>query len=216
MPRDNASGRHTRLRIANAAARLIAVDGIHDFALAKKKAARQIGAPETRNLPTNEEVEAALGAYQQLYQADEQELRLGHLRKRAVEMMRELQRFNPQLSGAVLEGSAARYCEIDLHLFTDSAKEVELFLLNHGLDYTPRQRRVYRGVEQCIIPVFAITTDDADFSISVFASIDLRLRLRNTLQGRPFRHAGLKAVLAMQDQEKPASRSDGEEPGQPT
>ena len=203
MPRDHASSRHIRLRIADVAARLIAVDGVDDMALAKRKAARQIGAAETRNLPTNEEVEAALGAYQQLYQAEEQKLRLGHYRKRAAEMMRELQRFNPQLSGPVLDGTVGRYCDIDLHLFTDSAKEVELFLLNRGLDYRPGQRRVYRGGEQSTIPVFAITTDDADFNISVFACIDLRLSLRGSLQGRPFRHAGFKRVLAMQDQEKP-------------
>lgn len=214
MPRDHASSRHTRLRIAEAAARLIAVDGIEDIALAKRKAARQLGAVETRNLPTNEEVEAALGAYQQLYQADEKQLRLGHLRKRAAQMMRELQQFNPQLSGAVLDGTVARYCDIDLHLFTDSAKEVELFLLNRGLDYRPRQRRVYRGTEQSTIPAFAVTTDDADFNISVFACVDLRLSLRSTLHGRRFRHAGLNMVLAMQDQEEPAWRNDGKEPGQ--
>ncbi len=213
MARDRASSRQTRLRIADVAARLIAVDGIVDFALAKRKAARQIGAPETRNLPTNEEVEAALGAYQQLYQADEQQLRLAHLREHAVAMMLELQRFNPRLSGAVLDGKVPRYCDIDLHLFTDSVKEVEMFLLNRGLDYRPRQRRVYRGAEQSIIPVFAITTDDAEFNLSVFACVDLRLSLRNTPHGRPFRHAGLKMVQAMQDQETPLGQQDGHETG---
>lgn len=214
MARDHASGRHTRLRIADIAARLIAVDGIDDFALAKRKAARQIGAPETRNLPTNEEVEAALGTYQQLYQADEQQLRLAHLRERAVVMMRELQQFNPRLSGAVLDGKLPRYCDIDLHLFTDSAKEVEMFLLNHGLDYRPRQRRVYRGAEQSTVPVFSVTTDDAEFNLSVFACVDLRLSLRNTPHGRPFRHAGLKMVQAMQEQEEPIAQHDGHRTGQ--
>ena len=200
MTRDHTASRHMRLRIADLAARLMAIDGIDDIALAKRKAARQIGAIETRNLPTNEEVEVALSSYLQLYQADERTVRLDHLRARALNMMRMLERFNPQLSGAVLDGSVVRYSGIDLHLFTDSAKEVELFLLDQRLDYRSRQRRVYRGSERDIIPVFSVSADDADFNISVFAHIDLRLSLRNSLHGRPFRHAGLDAVTAMQDQ----------------
>jgi hypothetical protein len=62
MPRDHANNRQMRERIAHLAARLIAVDGIDDYALAKRKAARQAGAPDTRNLPNNDEVEHALRA----------------------------------------------------------------------------------------------------------------------------------------------------------
>jgi hypothetical protein len=201
MPRDKASGRNERLRIADIAARLITEDGIADFATAKRKAARQIGATETRNLPTNDEVETALKTYQQLYQAGEHEQRLEHLRGCALDMMRELERFNPQLSGAVLDGSAGRYSDIDLHLFTDSAKDVELYLLNNAHDYRAGQRRVYRGGVQDTIPVLVVTTDEAEFNLSIFASIDLRLSLRSTRQGRPFRHAGLKTLSAIQSQD---------------
>ncbi len=214
MPRDKASGRNERLRIADMAARLITEDGIADFATAKRKAARQIGATETRNLPTNDEIETALKTYQQLYQAGEHEQRLEHLRGCALEMMRELERFNPQLSGAVLDGSAGRYSDIDLHLFTDSAKDVELYLLNNAHDYRTGQRRVYRGGVQDTIPAFFITTDDAEFNLSIFGSIDLRLSLRSTPQGKPFRHAGLKTVSAIQSQENRHSGEPDKAPGQ--
>ena len=56
-----------RARIAAAAARLMAEDGIDDFALAKRKAARQLGASDTQSLPANDEVETELKAYQALY-----------------------------------------------------------------------------------------------------------------------------------------------------
>src|SRR5262249_46662420 len=49
-----------RARIAAAAARLMAEDGLEDFALAKRKAARQLGAEDTQSLPKNEEIEAEL------------------------------------------------------------------------------------------------------------------------------------------------------------
>lgn len=179
----------------------MAVDGINEFALAKRKAAREAGAAETRNLPSNDEVETALHAYLQLYQADEHPARLGHLRTCALEMMRTLSRFNPYLSGPVLEGNAGRYAEIDLHLFTDGAKDVEFFMLNTKLEYQVRDRRVHRGNSPDTISVYSVRTEAAEFEISVFAQHDLRMNLRASTHGRTFRHAGLESVEAMLKQE---------------
>jgi hypothetical protein len=198
MSRGHPGSRHIRSRIAHLAARLIAEDGIADFAAAKRKAARQIGPIETRNLPTNEEVGAALQSYLQLYQADEQAARLKHLRAHAVEMMHRLERFNPQLSGPVLDGNAGRYSEIELHLFTDNAKDVELFMLNNRFDYRSRERYVYRRGERNSVPAFTVFTDDATYNISVFTYDDLRANLSNTLHGKPLRHAGVQSVMALQ------------------
>ncbi|MEO8008419.1 MAG: hypothetical protein ABI728_07870 [Betaproteobacteria bacterium] len=174
-----------RDRIAHLAARLMAVDGIDDYALAKRKAARQAGAPDTRNLPNNDEVEHALRAYQQLYQADEHRDRLHHLRQRARDMIELLARFDPHLSGAVLSGSAGKYSDIDLLLFTDSMKDVELFLINHRIAYRSTERRIYIGEEMRGVPKFSVSTEDADFDITVFASQDLRSQIRTTPEGRP-------------------------------
>lgn len=188
-----------RSHIAHLAARLMAVDGIDDYGLAKRKAARQAGAPETRNLPTNDEVEEALRAYQQLYQADEQRERLRHLRTRAVEMMRLLAQFNPFVSGPVLSGSAGKYSDINIHLFTDHTKEVELFFLNRRIQYRPRDRRLYIGESLRSVPCFDIAGGDADFEVTVFSSTDLRFNLRSTAEGRPFERARidwLESVLA--------------------
>ena len=189
MSRENGNNRQMRERIAQLAARLMAVDGIDDFALAKRKAARQAGAPDTRNLPNNEEVEQALRAYQQLYQADEQQARLRHLRQNAREMMQLLAQFDPHLSGSVLSGSAGKYSDINIHLFTDSVKDVEMFLLNRQIPYRSRERRVYIGGEQRSVPNFSVSTDDADFDITVFAPRDLRYQLRTTAEGKPFDRA---------------------------
>src|SRR6185295_16684791 len=89
----------TRARIAAAAARLMAEDGIDDFALAKRKAARQLGADEAQALPTNDEVEAELRAYRALYQAEEHPELVAELRRVALEAMRMLEHFNPYLTG---------------------------------------------------------------------------------------------------------------------
>jgi hypothetical protein len=186
MPRDNNGGRQMRLKIAHIAARLMAVDGIDDFALAKRKAARQAGAPDSRCLPTNEEVEEALHAYQKLYHGDEQPARLRLLRERALDMLQTLARFNPFLSGSVASGHAGRYADICIHLFTDSAKDVELFLLNRNVPYRSGERRVFVGDEQRTVPEFHLSAPDADFTVTVFSADDLRHPLRSTAEGRPF------------------------------
>lgn len=199
MSRDNGNNRQMRERIAQLAARLMAVDGIDDFALAKRKAARQAGAPDTRNLPNNEEVEQALRAYQQLYQADEQQARLRHLRQNAREMMQLLAQFDPHLSGSVLSGSAGKYSDINIHLFTDSVKDVEMFLLNRQIPYRSRERRVYIGGEPRGVPNFSVSTDDADFDITVFAPRDLRYQLRTTAEGKPFDRARIDRLNSVID-----------------
>lgn len=199
MPRDNGNNRQMRERIAHLAARLMAVDGIDEYALAKRKAARQAGAPDTRNLPSNDEVEHALRAYQQLYQADEQRDRLRHLRQQAREMMELLARFDPYLSGAVLSGSAGKYSDIDLLLFTDSMKDVEMFLLDRRIAYRSGERRFHVGDEARGVPNFSVSTEDADFDITVFAPRDLRAQIRNSPEGRPMervRIEWLDATLA--------------------
>src|SRR3712207_1339510 len=91
-----------RSRIAHLAARLMAEDGIEDYAAAKRKAARQAGVADTRQLPTNDEIDEALRTHQTLYGGDAHVARLHELRTRALEIMRELTRFNPYLTGSVL------------------------------------------------------------------------------------------------------------------
>ena len=59
---------HLRQLIASTAARLMAEDGIADYPLAKRKAARQLGSPDTDALPTN--AEAARKLFAQTAQAN--------------------------------------------------------------------------------------------------------------------------------------------------
>ena len=52
--RNGARHNGMRERIAAAAARIMAEEGIDDFALAKRKAARRLGAPDSEALPGND------------------------------------------------------------------------------------------------------------------------------------------------------------------
>lgn len=90
-------------------------------------------------------MESALRTHQALYQGDEQRERLQGMRAAAVTAMREFERFNPYLTGSVLDGTAGRYTAIDLLLYPDSAKDVEIYLLNRNIPFEhipPRHERV--------------------------------------------------------------------------
>jgi hypothetical protein len=199
MPRPSPSLRNQmRTRIAQLAARLMAEDGIQDFALAKRKAARQLGAEDTHNLPTNAEIEEALRSYQSLYQGDEQAQRVGAMRQQACAVMRLLARFNPHLTGSVLQGTATRHSDINLMLFADSEKEVELFLLNSQLDYQRGEKR-YRFGDSCrTVPVLTVRYGgEADVDLAIFSTDDIRASPRSPVDGRALARARLAEVEAL-------------------
>jgi len=198
MSKDTPANRaQMRGRIAHLAARMIAEDGISDYGLAKRKAARQAGAPDSRNLPTNLEIEDALRAYQALYQADEHPERLQRLRLLALEMMRLLEPFNPHLTGPVLSGSAGRHAEIHLHLYTDDVKELEVFLLNRDIPFRTRETKVWSGDVSAVVPTFQVATEEADFSITVLGVRHRRQPLRVTSDGRPLERAPIESVESL-------------------
>ena len=193
MPREGARN-DQRSRIAHLAARLMAEDGIEDYALAKRKAARQAGLPDTRELPTNEEIEAALRTYREIYHQHEHRNRLRELREAALRAMRELTQFKPYLTGSVLNGTAGRYAAVNLQLFTDSAKTVELYLIDRQIPYRTAQARLYCGVEPIMAPVFTINDGGIDVEMTVLSVRELRGSLRTSPEGKTIERAKPKAV----------------------
>ena len=141
MPRSRSRrDQNLRLHIAYLAARLMAEDGIADYASAKQKAARQAGLADANLLPDNAEIEAALREFQDLYQSDEQPAQVRRLREIAVKVMREFEEFRPALVGAVLAGTAGPHSDISLQLYTDDPKALTLFLLNGGYRFEEGSR----------------------------------------------------------------------------
>lgn len=184
-----------RRNIASLAARLMAEDGINDYGFAKRKAARQLGVPETEALPTNAEVEAELRVYQAIYQGDEVRERLQRLRATAVALMRLLDPFMPYLTGAVLDGTAGRCAVIELAVFPDNAKAVELFLLDQAIDYQPGAP----GRDDAAVAETVLNFDwrDAPISLAVYSPLAQRSQQRNRYSGRALERASRAAVEAL-------------------
>jgi hypothetical protein len=195
MSKDTPANRQQmRTRIAHLAARMIAEDGINDYGLAKRKAARQAGAPDSRNLPTNVEIEDALRAYQQLYQADEHPERVQRLRELALETMRMLEGFNPFLTGAVLSGTVGRHADVHLQVYTDNLKALEMFLHNQQIPFRVRELRVWIGDTPAVVPDLVIGSADADIHVTVLSPVQRRQPLRLSVDGRPLERAPIESV----------------------
>ncbi|MDP1651908.1 MAG: hypothetical protein Q8L56_04205 [Rhodocyclaceae bacterium] len=179
-----------RSELVHAAARLIAEDGM-EYGPAKRKALRQLGLPEGFPLPGNAEVVDAVRDYRAIYQEDEQVEQLAALRQAAVELMHRLAPFAPYLTGSVLEGAAGRHSRIDILLFPDSAKEVEIFLLDQGIAFhhgNPKSDRVEA--------VLVIDDEDMPANLMVLPPREERINFKGT-DGRTRARARVEAVEAL-------------------
>ena len=177
-----------RSPVASLAARLMAEEGIGDYAVAKRKAASMLHLPTGVRLPENSEIESELRAYLRLFQEDEQPKILADLRRIACDFMAIMHQFNPYLSGAVLDGTAGSESEIDIQLFTDSAKDIEIFLLNRRIDYrheTPRSERAEA--------VLSLDQEGVTLNLIIYPSHDERVVFR-TREGKVRPRANIDAV----------------------
>jgi hypothetical protein len=191
----SATGNSLRREIAGLAARMMAEDGISDYGYAKRKATKALGAGDLDALPTNEEIEAELRAYQAIYQDEEHEERLRMLREVALEVMRTLADFRPYLTGPVLDGTAGRYAGVDIDLYADSAKDVEIMLLSHNIPYeideTSRNRP--DGMEAQL----SLDWDGIPIRLSIYPYVAERRQQRSPHTGRSPTRARMEAVVAL-------------------
>ena len=127
-----------RSEIANRAARLLAEGHVHDFAQAKRKAARQMGISENSGLPSNQEISAALTQYRAVFQPEHAKL-LDDYRQKAAYLMHFFASFRPYLTGSVLSGAAGPHSDINLLLYHDDPKSLEIFLIDRKIDYQHRE-----------------------------------------------------------------------------
>lgn len=186
-----------RAEIAVAAARLIAEDGA-DYATAKRKAAKQVlGSTKIRGeiMPDNAQIEDEVRIYNELFFADTQPARLLHLRRLAVSLMEDLERFSPYLTGAVLNGTAGEHSDIHLQLFAESAKDVEIFLINKNIDFEVSETSHFTGRGEPVETVSFMWRNEG-VHLALYETDDLRGAVKPGPDGRLSR-ANMEAVRAL-------------------
>jgi len=191
MPRNSSLPRSSDVQatteIAVSAARLIADEGM-DYANAKRRAAREIlgEAANTRGLlPDNDQIEEELRRHLRLYGGPEHRALLRALRRHALVLMRRLQQFEPRLVGAVLNGTATEFSDLQVQLYCDDVKDVEIFLLNAGIDFDvdagdPEPGGASERIQFVIdVPLDAGGHHRAGVVVAVHPSVALRVSARH-------------------------------------
>lgn len=194
--RSSARDRQMRQLIAMEAARLMAEHGIRDYYAAKRKAADQLGAIDTQNMPRNDEIEQALAGYQRLFQAGKQPQQLRQLRETALRAMRFLERFDPRLVGPVLNGTAHEHSAVSLHLFTDISSEVSIFLEQENIPFDTLEHhlRLSGDAPTTAYPVYRFMAGETVLDLTVFPVNGLRQSPRSPVDGKPLQRASLSAL----------------------
>lgn len=187
-----------RRRLALEAARICYEQGVRDFHLAKRKAADRLAAHDTRNMPSNMEIEQALLEHQRLFAHRDQGAQLRGLREQARAALQLLARFRPRLVGSVLSGAITPHSDINLHLFTDTTEEVAWFLLDRAIPFEQTARRLRYADEQVIpVPVFRFQGEVALIDAAVLSCDGERHAPLSPVDGKPMQRADLKGVEAL-------------------
>lgn len=117
------------------------------------------------------------------------------MRVAAAEVMRELEAFRPYLTGAVLEGTAGRYAEVEIDLFPESAKEVEIFFLNHAVAYEHREPR--RNQPDAPEAILLFDWGEVPVKLRIYSPDVERLSRRSPHGARQMERARLATVEAL-------------------
>ena len=182
-----------REQLAHQAARLMAENGITDYAFAKRKAAKQLGAPDTQHLPSNQEVEQALRSFRALFQHEHHPAILNHLRAEALAAMKLLESFHPYLTGSVLDGTAGEQSDINLTVYSDDAKAVMMLLLRHKVEFESGEWRTQLMGRIQTMPSFTLQSDTG---VPVHIAV-LPDNARHSGSRKPESHADISAVEKM-------------------
>jgi hypothetical protein len=176
----------SKQEIAATAARLVVEEGL-EYGPAKRRALRELGLPVRTALPNNDEVEAEVRDYIQLFCADTQPQELRALRMLALEWMERMAPFRPHVGGAVWHGTATRLSDVYIQLFCDDPKSAEIALIDHHVDYEPRMVTGFHGEQVEALSIHASSRtlgEEIGVHLLVYDLDDLRGALKPDAQGR--------------------------------
>jgi len=161
---------------------------------------------ESSVLPSNTEIEDELKLYNALFLSDEQPENLANLRKNALFTMEMLAKFNPYLTGSVLDGTAGLGSETHIHLFAESLKDVEMFLLNLDIPFETNEKsyrvmndgkRDKKGNARKKVPMFTLEMDTGLIKLSVFEPDEIRVATKHAADGSNAARANIESVKAL-------------------
>ncbi len=185
----NRQGDRLRLCLAQEAARIIQNEGVKDYQLAKRKAADRMNVKNASQLPRNSEIQSALRDHLMIFHNDEHQLLLERYLQTAHRAMRMLAAFTPRLVGSVLEGTASRHSNVNLHVFADSPEDVLVVLMDANIPHQIGERRFRFSSEYQYLPCIQFIADDVEVDMVIFPVKGLRQAPLSAIDGKPMRRA---------------------------
>jgi hypothetical protein len=191
--------RAARAEISAAAARMLVDGTAADFASAKRKAARELGIADTRDLPDNLELQRAVADHLVLFEGDVHVQRVRRLREAALRAMRLFAPFNPRLAGPVLYGTACAFTPVLLHLFSEEFEAVTRFLIEQRLRYDLGEARLKLGGGSAPqrVPCIDLMLYEEHFELIVLPSMGASHHPASPLNGRPTQRADEATVRGL-------------------
>ncbi|SFF23502.1 hypothetical protein SAMN04488120_10185 [Fontimonas thermophila] len=183
---------HDRRGIAEEAARIICVEHLIDYGLAKRKAVQRLGLPPGTPLPDNAAVQDAVVEYQRLFGGDAYRRQLARMRATAVAALRLFARHSPRLVGATISGAITPAHRVQLHVFCDAVEEIDVELIDRGVAFEQGERRYCypHGGEQRV-PLLRLEFGGIGVDVAVFPVDEIRRAPINPFDGRPYRRIDL-------------------------
>ena len=187
-----------RSALANEAARIICETGLRDYRLAKLKAAEHLPGDTRGGLPSNSEIRDAVLEYQQVFGGETFDGMLRGLREQSMRVMRWLADFRPRLVGGVLSGAIGlepSQHDIQLHVFADAVEELDIHLMNHGVDFHSDAVRLQarRGVFT-EFPVCEFMYERTPVAATVFSERASRHAPISSIDDQPIKRASIKDI----------------------
>lgn len=177
--------------MAQECARIMLEEGVHDFAMAKGKAAQRLKFCDRKYMPSNREIEAAMLDHQRLFFGDGDRAALQRLRMCALHVMELLELFRPRLVGAALHGTVGLGSRAVIHVFADVAEDVIFALMALRISYRETERSIRDGRSCKNYPSLKLRLEDEEIEVVVFPLDGIRQAPRSPVDGRPMRRANM-------------------------
>ena len=190
------SKKHHRLRVqlAQEAARIILNEGVKDYQMAKRKASERLRISDHAALPRNIEIEEAIQAHRNLFFTRSDHDHQFALWRAALASMRFLLPFDPRLVGAVLNGTAGRHSNVNIHIFADALEEILILFIDARIPYRSVDKRVRLGAESHYYPTLRYLDTDIEIEAVVFPHKMLRQPPLSATDGKPMKRAEIGEV----------------------